>query len=654
MADIGTLVVKMAADSAQMRSELDRVKKELGKTEGALSSISGSLKGIGGIVAGAFTVSAVAAFASRVNTAADSLNDLAGKLNVSASSLNTIQLAAQQSGGTVDGVTTAFQAMNNKLGEAASGQAASAAAFKQIGLQASDLARLAPDETFRKITERISQMQNPYQRAAAAQDIFGKGARDIQGLLNEGTSAIDEARAALERHGAALSDLDVARIGVMNDELGAQSVIVQNLSTKVLAGFAPSISIATSAFGDLLESVGGATSAGRLLGITFTGTIKGIQMAGSAMYSAFSMVKSVAYSAVGSILLSLEKLVGGFAWVADKLGLDVAQRLYAARDAISGIGDSMQRTAAAAATSAVRAGFASADYARELLNSAAIYDAAAARMESSAASRMGFADSMSGAASGGKAGKAGAQALTPDQIRERDQMAREAAFKRQYEVTLQHYSALELAATNHANVLTTIDAQSAAARINVASSFEYFRADIAHAFGLQQLDFEAIKNASIIDLAGELFTSLAGANTKLFKVQQGFAIANAVINTAQGITEALKLPFPASLAAAAKVAVAGAIQVAKIRSTVPGGSANVATGGLSGASASTPALPQTPGNASQADQSQRVAQVNIYGSVFSSRETADWLVEQLSDAINNRDVVFINGNSRQAGLIAGT
>ena len=43
----------------------------------------------------------------------------------------------------------------------------------------------------------------------------------------------------------------------------------------------------------------------------------------------------------------------------------------------------------------------------------------------------------------------------------------------------------------------------------------------------------------------------------------------------------------------------------------------------------------------------------MQGNLFSARETADWLIEQLSDAVNNRDVVFINGASRQAGAIAG-
>jgi hypothetical protein len=652
MADIGTLVVKMAADSAQMRSELDRVKSQLKKTDDGVKEMSASMKKAGKFIAGAFSVAVIAGFAARVNDAADSLNDLAGKLNVSASSLNMIQLAAQQSGGTVEGVTTAFQAMSNKIGEAVGGSKQASEAFARLGLNAQQLASMKPDEAFRAIAAATAGIDNQFQRAAASQDIFGKGARDIQGLLNEGTGAIDEARAALERHGAAISDLDIARIGVMNDELGAQSTIIQNLATKTLAGFAPAISVATGAFSDLLQSVTGSTSAGRTMGIVFTGAIKTIQFVGANVFSTFETLRFVVLRVLGSIVRGLEDMVGMFAWVADKLGLDVAQRLYAARDGIAGIANSMHRMGTAASESAVSSAAAAGRYASELFNAAGVYDAAAARMEASAAARMGGG---MGAVSGGGGGKPGERALTPAEIRERDAVKRDADFKREYDLTALHFSNLQMLSFDHASALASIDSTSAAQRIQVASDFEYFRADVARAFGLQQLDFEAIKNASIIDLAGGLFTALAGQNTKLFKVQQAFAIANAVINTAEGITKALRsLPFPANLGAAAKVALAGAIQVAKIRSTVPGGSASVTSTGLSGGSSgASPALPQSAGNASQAEQSPRIAQVVIQGSVFSSRETADWLVEQLSEAINNRDVVFINGNSRQAGLIAG-
>jgi len=59
-------------------------------------------------------------------------------------------------------------------------------------------------------------------------------------------------------------------------------------------------------------------------------------------------------------------------------------------------------------------------------------------------------------------------------------------------------------------------------------------------------------------------STLASFNKGFFKLNQAAGLANAVVNVAQGITEALKLPFPASLAAAATVGAKGIAQIATI------------------------------------------------------------------------------------------
>jgi hypothetical protein len=57
------------------------------------------------------------------------------------------------------------------------------------------------------------------------------------------------------------------------------------------------------------------------------------------------------------------------------------------------------------------------------------------------------------------------------------------------------------------------------------------------------------------------------AITALWPKQKGAAIATALINTAAGVTEAMKLPFPLNWAQAAAVAAMGLAQVTQIRST---------------------------------------------------------------------------------------
>jgi hypothetical protein len=594
MADIGTLVVKMAADSAQMRSELDRVKGKLKDTDSGVSALSGAFKNLGGIVA-TFSMAAVITQALQ---AASALNDTAVKTGLSVDALQRLQFAATLSGGSLEGISGAVARMQKALVGAEEGGKEAVAALDRLGLSAQKILALSPDKQFEAIAQKIAAIEDPAERTAASMALFGRsGAELIPTMVAIGTHG-EEMAAQLSAIGGPVSAQAIANVDALGDQLDVLKTGSRNAAIELTA-------LASVILVPILRETYEWIKSLRIL----TG--------GGGELERLQRRLEILQEARNSIPIFFN-----FGYVE---GQGVVMGPRALEQAVRSVRleiDAMKASAAAAAEGIIDVPF----------------DIPEPQVPNL----------------GGVGGKAGARALTPAEIRERDQLERDKNFKREYDLTALHFTNLESLALNHASVLASIDMTSAAQRIQVASDLEYFRADIARAFGLQQLDFEAIKNASIIDLAGELFSSLAGQNTKLFKVQQAFAIANAVINTAEGVTKALRsLPFPANLGAAAKVALAGAIQVSKIRSTVPGGSASVTSSGLGGSgSAAGPAAPV--GNAQQALEPQsRIAQVVINGNLFSSRETADWLVDQLSEAINNRDVVFINGNSRQAGLIAG-
>jgi len=104
-------------------------------------------------------------------------------------------------------------------------------------------------------------------------------------------------------------------------------------------------------------------------------------------------------------------------------------------------------------------------------------------------------------------------------------------------------------------------------RNGIQSSFGMVRAAV------QGLGDQTTKGA--FDMA----KGVVGAMGQMFQGSKPIAAAQALINTFQGITEALKLPFPASLAAAAQVAAQGFAAVRAISSAKPGGGTPNATGG---------------------------------------------------------------------------
>lgn len=161
------------------------------------------------------------------------------------------------------------------------------------------------------------------------------------------------------------------------------------------------------------------------------------------------------------------------------------------------------------------------------------------------------------------------------------------------------------------------------------------------------------KRDFLLDTAGELTAGLAQTSETAFKINKAIAIAQAVINTAEGVTVALRsVPFPYNLAAAAIVGAAGALQIATIASTEFGGGASRGSGSLSGIPSqanSSNQLPPAPvfSEATQNQGSNLTLKLRLDGGDKLSRA----LMEDMRASIEERDVVLIPPNSRQAEVL---
>lgn len=597
MADIGTLVVRMAADSAKMRSDLERVQRDLRSTGSVADKLGGQFKMLGGVVAGI----SLTALATQAIQLAGALNDTSIRTGIATDALQRLQFAAGLSGSSLEAVSGAVARMQKALVESGEGSEQARQALSQIGLSAGEVFSLAPDKQFEAIAVAISGIADPAQRANAAMDLFGRSGAELLPLLeNLGTNA-EGVAAQLSAIGGPVSAEAIAKVDTLGDQIDVLTAGAKNLSLELMA-------LAATALVPLIEKTN-----------EWVGSLRVLTGGGGELEQLQQKLRILQESRDSIPIFFNFGYVEGQGLVLGKRGLD------------SAIADVTRR---------IR-GLQQATSQANLAPLSVPVDVLSPDVPDFGAS-----------AAAGARGKG--KAATPEMTA----AERRAASDKSYLMTLnlqalEAYQLQEQALDQHLANMVAMDSAAALERVRIATDLEMFRSDVAQAFGLQQLDFEAIKNQSIIGLAGELFTALGSESSKLFKVQKAFAIANAVVNVAEGITQALRLPFPANLAAAAKVAAAGAIQIAKIKATNPGGGAAAPSlSGGSGAGAGNAALPDNaPAFAQQ--EPQRIAQVVVQGNLFSARETADWLIEQLSDAVNNRDVVFINGASRQAGAIAG-
>jgi hypothetical protein len=628
MPSAGTVTVDFEARTA-------RFAKELAGTKGQLNSLEGSFKGaqraarrflnVAGIIA---ATAAITRFATRAASAADEFGKTADRIGLGTERLAAFQLAAQRAGVDLGKMNQLLLSTQRRLGQAAAGGGA-AKFIRQLGLDIRELQQLSPDQLFLRYSQSIATLENRSDRLAAAQALMGEAARDAINLIENGNPAIREAQRQVERYGLALSRVDIKAIEIANDKLSLLGKISGIAGQRIQAGLTPFIDAMAEA---MLDATGNTED-----------LQKRVEVFGATAYTAFQVLANGArtlqsaffgLAAAGARLLEATT----FGDVSEAFAASVEANLAKAQGALDqirsieqiqqGIVDTLEE-ARRKASDAVQQ-----DIDRrggERGSSPITNQAEAARKIAEATAEMGrtvFAALM-----------------------EQTRQAREESFQQ-----MQEYGLRELEFQIQMEEQRLAHENRVAEQSHAVRRF-WLEQDLAADRAAQEAivaQRAAATNAAIALL--QVFAQKSKtAAIALVVINRAKAIAEAIQNTAVGVTLQLTSGDPyTALARAAAVKAFGAIQVAAIAATGYGEISQI-RGGNAGAVVG-PGTPHNPiFTTSGGDEERQIGadsrsatHVHIHGNVFSSQETADWIIERLREATNDHDAVFISHGSRQA------
>jgi hypothetical protein len=201
--------------------------------------------------------------------------------------------------------------------------------------------------------------------------------------------------------------------------------------------------------------------------------------------------------------------------------------------------------------------------------------------------------------------------------------------------------------------------------VEIAAKYEEDRTNIVDNEAKKRYKINEVYRKLDMDSAGAFFgymkTLMQVKSKELFEIGKLGAIAESVVNTYAAATGAMKalssIPIvgPAlGFAAAAAITVAGLANVAAIQSTQYGGSSAASPTYSANPLTGTPTAPVGAQAGAAQSNAPSTLQVVIQGNILGTQQFVDQtLIPALADAINNRDFIIINGQSRQAGTITG-
>lgn len=246
MASIGSLFVTLGLNASGFQKGLTQAKTAAQSFRSGLSGIGSAIASIQGAIAALGVTAAGGAFASLVKDsyeAIDATGKLSDRLGIAIDKLSGLQYAARLNDVEINSLATGLQKLNTLLGQAAGGSDSAAKAFADIGLNAAELSKLAPDVAFAKVADALNSLGSVSQKTAAGVEIFGRGFGDLAPLISEGSEGIQKAINKARSLNLILSDFDYRSVQGANDSVTDLKSSFQGLSNIVAVQTSPNVKV---------------------------------------------------------------------------------------------------------------------------------------------------------------------------------------------------------------------------------------------------------------------------------------------------------------------------------------------------------------------------------------------------------------------------
>jgi hypothetical protein len=365
----GGVFVEIGADAKKFFATLSQVNAQIGKAGKAMAMMGAKLTAVGTAIT-APIAGAAAAFAM----VGDAAQKMAARTGMSVEAVTGLAFAAEQSGTDMATLEKGIRNMQRTLDDAATKGGAAADALKRLGIDASRLAGMSPEDQFTMMAQALSQIQDPGERAALAMKVFGRAGTSLIPLLNGGAAGIAKLRAEAERLGIVMdkdtADSAAALTDAMNAMNRAFRAIVVNVGGAVAPIFTQVAQVVSMAAGDFSRfvkengrfvqialAVGGGVAA---LGAALTAAgfaVMGMSAALSALASPFLLIGRLAaglISVAASVVTSLFAMSASIAAATTQAALALSRFVVTAVGQLASYAASAAMAAAASLVSAAK------------------------------------------------------------------------------------------------------------------------------------------------------------------------------------------------------------------------------------------------------------------------------------------------------------
>lgn len=248
MASLGSLVVSLAANTAQFEKDLGRAAHE---AEKSMERMKASIEGMAKVASAAFAAGALAAaaFTKQSINAAEQLNKMAQSTGTSVEALSALVYAARLSDVSTEALGTSISRLNRNISDTAQGTGEAKESFAALGINVKDASGnlKTADQVLREVAIKFSQMEDGAGKSAIAIQLFGRSGAQMIPLLNQGASGLEAMRLEAEQFGQIISTEVAQAAEDFNDNLQRLAGTKQTLGNIIMQELLPPLNALTNA-----------------------------------------------------------------------------------------------------------------------------------------------------------------------------------------------------------------------------------------------------------------------------------------------------------------------------------------------------------------------------------------------------------------------
>ena len=278
---------------------INKTKKAFSKVSGGLKSVGGAAKsaakGVAGVgLAAAATATALAVIIGKSYEYIDTLDKTSKRTGIATDTLQAFQLAAIESGSSVEQAQKGLEKFSRSIGDALRGLKTQADIFRDLGVSLQDSDGKVKDFNLVlvEVAEGIKNLGSEAEKTTVLANLFGKAGIQMSEVFRDGAEGLERFNERARELGIILPDRVIKNVAKFNDQFAVVKMQMKAIGHNITGALVPAFSMVVTELSSMLtetnKASGGFDQLGKRIAISI---IQGVKVAVLAVQELFREVE---------------------------------------------------------------------------------------------------------------------------------------------------------------------------------------------------------------------------------------------------------------------------------------------------------------------------------------------------------------------------